>query len=198
MAKYQVTFSCGHTATVQLLGKEADRQKKIAWYEENGLCPKCEKKRIMAEAKEMGFPELTGSEKQVAWAGAIRKNLESFYRWLAGLKFEDGKILHHEISREVLTGAVTEYDRTMDIATAQQNIERAMSVYMRADQGFGQAFRDAAASAGITESSDKTEIMKLIVSVMMDRISATLESETSAKAYIDNYRGIDVKSMGLY
>lgn len=181
MAKYQVTFSC-----------------EIAWYEENGLCPECCKKKITAEAEEMGLPELTGSEKQIAWANTIRENLESFYGWLEGLKFEDDKILHHESSREVLTGTVTEYDVAMDIDESQRKIEKAMAVYMRADQGFGQAFRDAAASAKITESSDKTEIMKLIVSVMMDRISATLETEASAKTYIDSYRGIDVKSMGLY
>lgn len=83
MAKYDVTFSCGHTATVQLFGKEADRQRSITWYEENGLCPECYKKKIeaerkaaddaaAAEAKEMGLPDLKGSEKQVAWANSIR------------------------------------------------------------------------------------------------------------------------------
>lgn len=148
--------------------------------------------------KEFKNVELKGSEKQVAWAVSIRENLKSVYGRLEGLKFTDGKITEHNSTRDILTGAVTEYDSPLDIADAQRKIERAMSVYMKADQGFGQAFRDAAASAGITESSGKTEIMKLIVSVMMNRISATIETETSAKTYIDSYRGIDVKSMGLY
>ena len=86
MAKYNITFSCGHTATISLFGKESDRQRKIAWYEENGICPECYKKKIAAErqaaadeaevaAKEMGLPELEGSEKQVAWANTIRGSI---------------------------------------------------------------------------------------------------------------------------
>ncbi|MGI6117852.1 MAG: hypothetical protein ACOYBC_05625 [Bilifractor sp.] len=83
MAQYDVTFSCGHTATIQLFGKEADRQRKIKWFEENGLCPECyraqkeaeKKEQAEADAKEadaLGLAELTGSEKQIAWANSIR------------------------------------------------------------------------------------------------------------------------------
>lgn len=43
MAKTQVTFSCGHTGTVELLGKYADRERKIKWFESEGLCPECYK-----------------------------------------------------------------------------------------------------------------------------------------------------------
>ena len=83
MAKYNVKFSCGHTATIELYGKEKDRQRKIAWYEENGLCPDCYRKqqeeekkaeaeKAAAEAASLGLPELIGSPKQVAWADKIR------------------------------------------------------------------------------------------------------------------------------
>ena len=46
--KYDVRFSCGHTHTVELFGKSADRERKIKWYEEFGVCPDCyaEQKRI--------------------------------------------------------------------------------------------------------------------------------------------------------
>lgn len=85
MAQYKVRFACGHTATIQLFGKEADRQRKIKWYEENGLCPDCyramkeeekkeQEKKDAKEAKDLGLSELTGSEKQIAWANAIRNN----------------------------------------------------------------------------------------------------------------------------
>ncbi|MDD6788681.1 MAG: hypothetical protein PUE04_01060 [Lachnospira sp.] len=148
--------------------------------------------------KEFKNVELKGSEKQVEWAANIRENLKSVYGRLEDLKFTDGKITVHNSTRDVLTGAVTEYDKPLDIAEAQRMIEKAMRVYMMADQGFGKAFRDAAASAGVTASSDKTEILKNIVSVMMNRIGTTVETETSAKTYIDSYRGINVKSMGLY
>ena len=83
MAKYDVRFSCGHVATICLYGKEADRQRKIAWYEENGLCPDCYRKqqeeekkaaaeKAAAEAASLGLPELVGSPKQIAWADKIR------------------------------------------------------------------------------------------------------------------------------
>ena len=83
MAKYDVRFSCGHVATICLYGKEADRQRKIAWYERDGLCPDCYRKqqeeekkaeaeKAAAEAASFGLPELVGSPKQIAWADKIR------------------------------------------------------------------------------------------------------------------------------
>ena len=83
MAKYDVRFSCGHVAMTCLYGKEVDRQRKIAWYKENGLCPECYRKqqeeekkaeaeKAAAEAASFGLPELVGSPKQIAWADKIR------------------------------------------------------------------------------------------------------------------------------
>lgn len=84
MAKYDIIFSCGHTETRALIGKIKDRERKIAYFEEHGLCSECweaEKKRqfeeqnrkAAEEAKEYGLPELTGTEKQVAWATTLRQ-----------------------------------------------------------------------------------------------------------------------------
>ncbi len=52
--KYEVIFSCGHTETVELFGKNADRQRKISWFEESGLCSKCYAEQKAAEMAE-GF-----------------------------------------------------------------------------------------------------------------------------------------------
>ena len=41
MAKYEVTFSCGHTEEIQLYGKETERRRKIEYFKEKGLCRKC-------------------------------------------------------------------------------------------------------------------------------------------------------------
>lgn len=41
MAKYKVTFSCGHTDTVELGGKHAERERKLKWLSENGSCKDC-------------------------------------------------------------------------------------------------------------------------------------------------------------
>ena len=77
--KYEVKMSCGHVETVELFGKAADRERKIAWLEKNGICEECKKAereaadRAAAEsAKENGWAELKGSEKQIAWAESIR------------------------------------------------------------------------------------------------------------------------------
>ena len=84
MAKYDVKFSCGHTETIQLVGKIKERERRIEWLENHGLCSECyeaEKKRqfeeqnkkAAEEAKEYGLPELSGTEKQVAWATTLRQ-----------------------------------------------------------------------------------------------------------------------------
>ena len=61
MAKYDVTYKCGHTKTVSLFGKMVDRKRKIEWLETQ-LCPECE----AAES------DLIGTAKQIAWAEKIR------------------------------------------------------------------------------------------------------------------------------
>lgn len=71
MAKYTITYRCGHTAEVQLYGKYEDREKKIAWYKTID-CPECRAKAAAAEAQADGLAELTGSSKQVSWASDIR------------------------------------------------------------------------------------------------------------------------------
>ena len=45
MGKYDVTFSCGHETTVTLFGKIKEREKRIEWYKEHGLCPDCYSKQ---------------------------------------------------------------------------------------------------------------------------------------------------------
>lgn len=108
MAKYDVTFSCGHTVTISLYGKESDRQRKIKWYEENGLCPDCYKKQIEEsrkaaaeeaadEAKALGLAELQGSEKQISWANSIRTaQIEAISK--------DMEVLQKDIDRISKTG----------------------------------------------------------------------------------------------
>lgn len=75
MAKYTITHTCGHQVEVQLFGKYADREKQIARME-SCKCPECLKAETNAKAAQAnenrGLAELTGSEKQIAWAETIR------------------------------------------------------------------------------------------------------------------------------
>lgn len=82
MAKYDVTYKCGHTETVQLYGKIDDRMKKIEWMEQHAVCSECKRKETEEKHRQEyekalqqseSLPVLQGSEKQVAWAMTIRQ-----------------------------------------------------------------------------------------------------------------------------
>ena len=66
-----------------MFGKNSARYEKIEWME-RGLCPDCyrakkqeereqENERAGKLAKSLGFSELEGSEKQIAWANSLRQ-----------------------------------------------------------------------------------------------------------------------------
>lgn len=71
MAKYTITYKCGHTEEMQLFGKMNDRDRKIAWYATQD-CPECKAAAARAAAKERGLVELEGTAKQIVWAAQIR------------------------------------------------------------------------------------------------------------------------------
>ena len=76
MAKYTITYSCGHTAETSLTGNTERRRSYIAWAEKNGRCPACGNSDAAAKVDEFerrhALPELTGSAKQVKWARDLR------------------------------------------------------------------------------------------------------------------------------
>lgn len=85
MAKYTITHTCGHQKVYQIVGAIADRDRKVAWLESQD-CPECRKAAEKAAAEsaaekspfaEIATAELTGSEKQIAWAKDIRNKVIS-------------------------------------------------------------------------------------------------------------------------
>ena len=74
----KVTYRCGHEAEIEVYGK-VDKRNYVVSMKERDLCPECYKKeqqeKISKETKEIGFPELNGSEKQISWANQIRLNV---------------------------------------------------------------------------------------------------------------------------
>ena len=94
----KVKYSCGHEGLLYVSGKSADKQEKIEWAERDGICPACYAKMKREEREESrkeeaqvnGFPELSGSEKQINWANEIRSR---FFRDLTnaiqGVKIND-------------------------------------------------------------------------------------------------------------
>lgn len=77
--KYEVTYSCGHTGTVELFGTSKERERKINWYQTCAICPDCYKaskeEQIKETEQENNFPELAGTPKQVSWAKSIREKM---------------------------------------------------------------------------------------------------------------------------
>ena len=72
--KYEITYSCGHTETVQIYGTNVhgEREKKADWLAKHHVCSACLKadreaaKAAAERAKANGMTE--GSDKQMAWA----------------------------------------------------------------------------------------------------------------------------------
>jgi len=58
--KYNITFSCGHTGTVELFGKDKERHKKLEYFQENGLCSECYKKMMREEEQAQPLTTPTG------------------------------------------------------------------------------------------------------------------------------------------
>ena len=44
MAKYDITYSCGHDGVVSIGGKIDDRDRKLEWYKTEAVCPDCYRK----------------------------------------------------------------------------------------------------------------------------------------------------------
>lgn len=77
--KVTIKYSCGHEGILEVFGKAEERERKIKYFEEFGLCPSCYKAEKSSEEKEVSekhkLPGLKGSEKQISWASKIRKGL---------------------------------------------------------------------------------------------------------------------------
>lgn len=89
MASYTVTYACGHSATRQLYGKVAERERYLAWAGSSGTCDTCRAKGAEARREaieaEHALPPLAGTDKQVAWARTIRADkIEAVAQFMAG------------------------------------------------------------------------------------------------------------------
>ena len=72
MAQYHITHTCGHDETVQIYGTNVhgERERKAQWLESKP-CRDCEREALREENLG-GAAELTGSDRQVAWANDLR------------------------------------------------------------------------------------------------------------------------------
>ena len=85
MAWYYGIYSCGHEGRVNIIGKHSERQWKVDRHFEE-ICEECKAKnreeanrQATKKASEYEFPDLKGTEKQIAWANTIRIDFYEFY-----------------------------------------------------------------------------------------------------------------------
>lgn len=80
MAKYDIRMSCGHEDTVELFGKTADRNRKIAWYEREGLCKACYQKQRREQEQQEGLVF------NAAFTGYVKPDTGTvqLYAWFSG------------------------------------------------------------------------------------------------------------------
>ncbi len=103
MSWYHGTFACGCEGRVNVIGPNREREWKVQKRFE-GLCEKCYEKKMQEErekanlealekTKEFEFEQLTGTEKQIAWANTIRvKMYEELVEYISKLyKNEQGR-----------------------------------------------------------------------------------------------------------
>lgn len=102
MAKYDITYTCGHKGTVELFGRSKDRERKFTWLKNSCKCPECEQKereeRINArkatfeDATGRKPAELKGTEKQIRWAEDIRSSvIKNLIGWDLDVMIEQKK-----------------------------------------------------------------------------------------------------------
>ena len=93
MAKYNITHVCGHVSVENIGGPEKDRLPQVKRIQ-NRPCAECARaettKRAAEASHEAGLPALSGSEKQISWAEAIRvKMLSDADAFIAKLPQDD-------------------------------------------------------------------------------------------------------------
>ena len=75
--KYRIKYACGHEGDIDLTGPTRERERKLEWYATCSCkeCQEMERKKATEEmTKELGLPDLQGTEKQIDWAARIRIN----------------------------------------------------------------------------------------------------------------------------
>ena len=116
MAWYEIEYKCGHKDRMQLYGSYRERDRRIAWYKENVICPACRAAKQKEEAaqqkkadSEAGLPALSGSQKQIQWAVMLRKAyMDKLEDAFVRRQTEEPPDVIRIVSREIVLGKQTE------------------------------------------------------------------------------------------
>lgn len=135
MAKYTIKMSCGHEQEVSLFGKSTERERKIHYFETQGLCKECYKKKMdeMSEAQPFTYNigilpyinEENGEILLFAWfEGNVKPHKEQIkelgYKWQQKEKSEN--LFGLMYSNEMCWG------KTFDAKDLEEEIKRSKSI----------------------------------------------------------------------
>ena len=99
--KYMVAHSCGHDEEVCLYGNNRDRERKIQWLE-SIPCPACREaeaeRKTQERTRELGLPDLKGTQRQTEWATVIRLSQLGEIKNLADRKAERMPVLEERLA----------------------------------------------------------------------------------------------------
>lgn len=172
--RYKGTFACGHEATISVGGYTEEYREEAANDRFSGLCPKCEKKaleekraeqtRKSAEfAQEMGWPELTGTPKQVAWAETLR--------------YEMYNIGSEELLEEISHIYAFLYEKLIYKFVDEETIEK--------------RYKEILESGVSRRKAGKENLkFKIVEPPIRDALEKMLQEENNAKFFIDNQKWV--------
>lgn len=149
MAWTDVTYSCGHEGREQMTGPHRDRESRVALIGRSKLCPECYAKELeetrsrefeaaKRSSEEMKLPDLTGTEKQVAWATKIRADIFSKNLTLLG-EITDQGLLEYSKARILKMREQTTAKYWIDgrdtLVRTQEGLVRLYSSYQLKNRG---------------------------------------------------------------
>lgn len=172
--RYKGTFACGHEVTISVGACTEEYREEAANDRFSGLCPECEKKALEEKraeqtresakfAQEMGWPELMGTPKQVAWAETLRYEM---YSISSEELLEEISYIHAFLYEKLIYKFVDE--ETID-ARYKEMLESGVSRY---------------------KASKENLTFKVVEAPVRDALERMLKEENRAKFFIDNRKWV--------
>lgn len=154
MAQYTVDHSCGHQHTHHLTGPMKQREWRLDRLAEEE-CPACaaaaraqaraaESKAAESKAAAAGLPDLTGSEKQIAWGVVVREKL------IASMDAAIRKLSQHP----------------------SETVAKLASVYTNGDLAAAAVFADAVQEVDTPTATTFAEILRGVVALVQQETSS--------------------------
>lgn len=134
MAKYIIKMKCGHEDTVSLIGKNSERERKITYYENYGICKACYKKQMEEKTKAEGFVfsgtvlsdiDDQGNILLNVWFSGDTKPHKDDIKSLGGYRWGERETMEDEIPGERLLLC---WNKVIAMKNFNQEIEKATSI----------------------------------------------------------------------